>query len=79
MGETLMDREELAVKLRKLAKLLLDLGNTDITKGLEKECEILEQELKSAKDEKALDIILTEYNRLSKKIGEESEFQKKWR
>lgn len=67
------------METEKLGELLINLGNSDITKDLETERAILNHEFESATDEMNRDFIRMEDNLLAKKIEEETEFQKKWR
>ena len=74
-----MEKDDLFIKIGELGKLVLRLGNQDITKELENKIAILQQQLEEANNEKNRDLVRDEYNRLSKEIEEELEFEKKRR
>ena len=71
--------EELEMEgFKEMAKAALKKGNENRTDELEKERAIYEQEFTDG-DEAARDIAREDENRLSKKIQDETEHEKKWR
>ena len=61
---------------REIAELISKLSDMDVTNYFKDEIEVLEHQLKSAGDELAHDIIMSEYNQLAEKIRKENESKK---
>ena len=61
---------------REIAELISKLSDMDVTNEFKDKIVVLEHQLKSAGDELAHDIIMSEYNQLAEKIRKENESKK---
>ena len=67
------------MELEELRKLLLKLSNSDVSRELQSEIDILEQKSKNIDDEKILDLLCKEFNQLASRINNEIELEKERR
>lgn len=67
------------MELEELRKLLLKLSNSDVSRELQSEIDILEQKSKKIDDEKILDLLCKEFNQLASRINNEIELEKERR
>ena len=67
------------MELEDLRKLLLKLSNSDVSRELQSEIDILEQKSKNIDDEKILDLLCKEFNQLASRINNEIELEKERR